>query len=72
MIFFRKDLLRSVDTFACFTKLITMEITIGALLLVWARTYGALTENVIPLGWHLQQIGEVASVTQCVRPSRFC
>ena len=33
---------------------------------VWAPTYGALTENVVPLGWHVLQIGEVASVTLCV------
>ena len=31
--FFRKGLLRSGDTVSCFSKLITMEITIGALLL---------------------------------------
>ena len=33
MTFFRKDLLRSGDTVPCFPKLITMEITVGALLL---------------------------------------
>ena len=33
VIFFRKGLLRSVDTVPCFPKLITMEITVGALLL---------------------------------------
>ena len=31
--FFRKGLLRSGDTVPCFPKLITMEITVGALLL---------------------------------------
>ena len=33
MTFFRKGLLRSGDTVPCFPKLITMEITVGALLL---------------------------------------
>ena len=72
MTFFRKVLLRSGDTVPCFPKLITMEITVDALLLGMDPTYGALTENVVPLSWHVLQIGEVASVTLCVRPCRFC
>ena len=43
--FFRKGLLRSGDTVPCFPKLITMEITVGALLLGMGPH--------IPLGWHV-------------------
>ena len=39
--FFHKGLLRSGDTVPCLPKLITMEITVGALLLGMAPTYGA-------------------------------
>ena len=70
--FFRKGLLRSSDTIPCFPKLITMEITFGALLLGMGPHIRALTENVIPLGWHVKRIGEVASGTLCVGPCRFC
>ena len=66
--FFRKGLLRSGDKVPCFPKLITMEITVGALLL----GMGALTGNVTPFGWHVQQIGKVVLGTLCVKPCRFC
>ena len=51
--FFRKGLLRSGDTVPCFPKLITIEMTVGALLLGMGPKYGALAENVISLGWHV-------------------
>ena len=50
MTFFRKGLLRSGDTVPCFPKLITMEITVGALLLGMGRHIRRLNRKCHSLG----------------------
>ena len=50
MTFFRKGLLRSGGTVPCFPKLITMEITVGALLLGMGSHIGRLNRKCHSLG----------------------
>ena len=69
---FRKGLLRSGDTVPCCPKLITMEITVGALLFGISPHIRLSTGNVTPLGWHVKQIGKIVFGTLCVKPCRFC
>ena len=66
--FFGKSLLRSGDTVPCFPKLITMQITVGALLLGMGPHIRRLNRKCHSLGL----AREVASVMLCVRPCRFC
>ena len=57
--FFHKGLLRSVDRFPCFSKLITMEIPVGALL--------------FSMGLQLRRLNRKChSLGLCLKPCRFC
>ena len=71
--FFRKGLLCTGETVPCFPKLITMEITVGALL--WGmgtHIYGASIGNATPWGWRVRRIAELVFGTLSAKPCRFC
>ena len=71
--FFCKGLLRSGDTVPCFPKLITMGITVGALLFGMGPHIRRLNRKCHSLlGRHVQRIGELVFGTLCVKPYRFC
>ena len=70
MTFFRKGLLRGGETVPCFSKLITMQITVGALLLGMGPHIRRLNSK--RWVWRVRRIPKIISGTLSVKLCRFC
>ena len=69
---FRKELLRSGETVPCFSRLIAMEITIGARLWGMGSHVRRLNKNVARWGECVHQIAETVFGTLCAKLRSTC